>query len=125
MPIVISRDDTQRRFTATGSEVITATEILDLIATCRIGAYRTYALVFDIRSATISLTPWELQEFATRSNALGKTEGPLGPAAIIADRPGASALARLYERLVDARKVPPLRVVATEEEADQWLATVM
>jgi hypothetical protein len=124
MPILISRDDRQRRFIATGSEVITATDVLDLIATCRIGAYRTYALVFDIRSATISLTPGELQEFATRSNAVRETEGPQGPAAIVADRPGASALARLYERLVDAREVPPLRVVATEEEAHQWLATL-
>ena len=124
MPIAVLRDDTQRRFTATGVDGITAADILEFIATCRLAEYRTYELVFDVRFATLSVTPGEMREFAARSDDLRKTAGPLGPAAIVTNGPGTSALARLYERLVDSRTLAPLRVVASPEQADQWLATL-
>jgi hypothetical protein len=104
--------------------VITAADVLSLISTARVGPYRRYALVLDLRAATLTLTRAEMQEFATRSNALHETEGPGGPVAIVADRPGAAALARIYETLVERRALPPLRIFATDADADEWLATL-
>ena len=123
MAIAISRDDDQRRFTAVGSEMVTSDDILTLISTCRVGRYRSYALVFDIRAATICVTPAAMLEFAARADALQEQEGPPGPAAIVADRPGVLALARLYERLVQRASRPPLRIVADPAEAHRWLTT--
>jgi hypothetical protein len=124
MAISITHDHAQRRIEAIGSGVITAADILSLISTSRIGLLRTYALLLDLRAATISVTPTEMQEFAARGDALQKTEGRSGPVAIVADRPGVSALARLYETLAQGRQLPSVRIFATETEAIEWLSTL-
>lgn len=124
MPLQVTRDEERRRFSAVGTGTLTADEFLRFMTEHRVGQYRPYALVLDIREATVTMTPGELREIALRAEQLRAREGARGPVAILAERPGVFGLSRIYESLAEVKNLPPLRVFQTEDEADAWLATL-
>jgi hypothetical protein len=124
MPITVTREDERRRFTAIGKGPLSAEEILVFMAGHRVGEYRPYAMLLDVTEATFEVTVEDMHAFASRGDALRTAEGPRGPVAIVASRPGVFGLSRMYETLAEIKDLPPVRVFHTTQAADEWLATV-
>jgi len=121
MPITVTRDDANRRFTAVGEGVLTADEIQGFMAKHRVGPYRPYSLLFDIRSAHLLLSAATVRGFADNRDPLLETDGPRGPVAILVTEPSVYGLVRMYETLAELRNLQPVRGFQTLEDAIAWL----
>jgi hypothetical protein len=97
MPLTVTRDDERRRFIAVGTGALSADEFRGFMAEHRVGDYRLYALVLDIREAALTVTAADIRGLAQRGDRLRSSEGPRGPVAIVAERLGVFGLARMYE----------------------------
>jgi hypothetical protein len=121
MPIHVTRDDSTRRFTAVGEGTLTAADILGFMAEHRVGSYRPYGLLFDIRNADLQVSAADVRGFAERTDPLTITQGPRGPVAIVATQPAIYGLSRMYETLADLRQLPPFRTFQDSDDAIAWL----
>jgi len=121
MPITVTRDDAKRRFTAVGAGVLTSRDITGFMAEHRVGVYRRYALLFDIRGADITLSAADVRAFAEMRDPLRATQGDRGPVAIVATEPSVYGLARMYESLVELRRLQIFRAFQSIDEAVAWL----
>lgn len=121
MPITVTRDDAKRRFTAVGEGVLTRQDITGFMAEHRVGAYRRYGLLFDLRGAEVRLSAADVRVFAEMRDPLRATEGDRGPVAIVATEPSVYGLVRMYESLAELRLLQVVRGFQSVDEAVAWL----
>jgi hypothetical protein len=124
MPITVTRDDANRRFTAVAEGVLTPDEIRGFMAEHRVGPYRRYGLLFDIRSAELLVSPAAVRGFADARDPLLETDGPRGPVAILVTEPSVYGLVRMYETLAELRNLQPIRGFHALEDAIAWLESM-
>jgi hypothetical protein len=121
MAIAVTRDDRRRRFVADVDGIVKVRDIVALISKQRAGRFRSYALLFDISTATLILTRADAQALSALADSFRAQEGERGPVALVARRPGAYALAKMYAAKGEKRRVRLLRVFRTRGEARSWL----
>jgi hypothetical protein len=121
MAIAVKRDDRRRRVIAAADGIVKVRDILALMSKQRTGRFRSYALLFDMSAATLSLTGPDLAALAALADALRAQESERRPVALVARRPGAYALARMYASDGERRRFRLVRVFRTRSEAISWL----
>ena len=118
MGITIERDDERKRFTAVATDALTLAEILRFMSTHRVGAYRAYALLFDVRDR-LRLTRADVRTMGDHVGSLTRREGARGLTAIVAA--GESyELAQLYAAAAKRAGVQ-IGVFASVDDAGRWL----
>jgi hypothetical protein len=103
MPIAISRDDERARLTAVASGELTLAELVAFIKTERAGPLVRYALLFDLRAATVNFTQQHVGALADVVGSIKVRFGVRAPVAIVASvgcgiRPDANVPNALRDR---------------------------
>ena len=106
---------------AAADGIVKVRDILALMSKQRAGRFRSYALLLDMSTATLSLTGPDLAAIAALADALRSVDGERRPVALVARRPGAYALARMYASDGEKRRFRLVRVFRTRTEAMSWL----
>ncbi len=123
MPISIQLEDERRRMIATATGVVSLEQLVTFIRTQRVGARQAYALLFDMRVATVAFTGDEIRQLADEVGARHKRGERRAPVAIVTEGDLAFGLGRMYESLVESEGVNYIGVFRSLEEADAFLAS--
>ena len=121
MAIAVKRDDRRRRVIAAAEGIVRVRDIVALLSRHRAGRFRPYALLFDMSAATLSLAGPDLAALEALAESLQDRDGERHPTALVARRPGAYALARMYAADGKTRRFRLVRVFRTRAEAVSWL----
>jgi len=121
MAIAVKRDDRRRRVVAAAEGIVRVRDIVALLSRHHAGRFRPYALLFDMSGATLSLAAPDLAALAALANSLKTRDGDRHATALVARRPGAYALARLYATDGEKKRFRLVRVFRTRAEATSWL----
>ena len=121
MAIAVKRDDRRRRVIAAAEGIVRVRDIVALLSRERTRRSRPYALLLDLSAATLSLAGPDLAALAALADSLQTRDGDRHPTALVARRPGAYALARMYARAGERRRFRLVRVFRTRADAVSWL----
>jgi hypothetical protein len=122
MPIIVTRDDAARRFTAIAEGAVTVADILGFMGEPRAGGYRAYSLLLDLANADdLAVTAADIRRFVERGSHLQRNEGPRGPVAVVARQAAIYGAGRMFEALAELRGLPPVRTFHSTADALMWL----
>jgi hypothetical protein len=123
MPIAISRDDARARLTAVASGELTLAELVAFIKTERAGPLVRYALLFDLRAATMNFTQQHVGALADVVGSIKVRFGERAPVAIVASSDPVFGLMRMYQTLCEIGGVQDIGVFRDLLAAEVWLST--
>jgi hypothetical protein len=120
MPIAYERDDQRRLITVTVTEPYSVDDILSVIDRQAAEDTWGYAMLYDLRAATLALREADLLQIADRVKVVGggRERGPVGMA--VGVRPEMFRMGLMYAGLT--RKLINLEVLLTSAQLDGWLA---
>jgi hypothetical protein len=119
MGISVERDDDRKRFTAVATSALTLAEILRFMSTHRVGAYRTYALLFDV-GTHFQLSSADVRTLGKHVESLTHREGERGRTAVVAADDETFQKLDVYETAARTAGIT-LRRFRDTASAQQWL----
>jgi hypothetical protein len=114
------RDDQRRLITVTVTEPYSVDDILSVIDRQAAEDTWEYAMLYDLRAATLALREADLLQIADRVKVVGRgrERGPVGMA--VGARPEMFRMGLKYAEMT--RKLINLEVLLTSAQLDGWLA---
>lgn len=123
MPIVVNRDDQQRRVTVTVSDPWSVEEVA--IASERQIAEQTwrYGTLYDLRGSTWVPSEPDMQWLAQRGQQLAARHGARGPVAVLVDASASELLAQRYAQYGRLRgDQDAIQIFRNEADALRWFS---
>jgi hypothetical protein len=123
MPISIAEHPHSDQVMVIVSGEMSMQEMVDFIASNRNGPRRSFAFLFDISAATVSLSGEEIRQLATYGAAEAR-KSPMGPVAFISTDPSTFGMSRMYQSYSAAEGRKNVGVFHTVSDAQAWLAAL-
>ncbi|MFN7918274.1 MAG: hypothetical protein U0Q55_23230 [Vicinamibacterales bacterium] len=122
MPIVVTRDDEQRRVTVMVSDPWSVEEVA-VVSERQVtaGTWR-YGTLYDLRGSTWVPSEPDMLWLVQRGQQLAARNGARGPVAVLIDADAPAQVAQRYAQHGRRRSEESVQIFRVEAEALQWLS---
>jgi hypothetical protein len=119
VPLLLERDDVQRRVVVTATGPFPTADVFDFLARQRDDGTWTYGLLYDVRGMTGHPTIEDLRVIMTLHADSAAEQQPRGPLAFLSTDPSLYAIACIGAALGGTKR--RVELFRDRDEADRWL----